>query len=41
MSLMKKTIEEDEIRLQERQRLETAARERRLIQIEEMENQIQ
>jgi len=37
---MRKTIEEDEIRIKERQRLETATRERRLIQIEEMEKQI-
>jgi hypothetical protein len=33
-------MEEDEIRLKERQRLETASRERRLIQIDEMEGQI-
>lgn len=38
--LMKKTIEEDEIRLKERQRIETTSRERRLIQIDEMEKQI-
>lgn len=33
-------MEEDEIRLKERQRLETSSRERRLIQIDEMEGQI-
>lgn len=38
--LIKKTIEEDEIRLKERQKLETSSRERRLIQIDEMEKQI-
>jgi len=37
---MRKTIEDNDQRLKERQRLETAARERRLIQIEETEKQI-
>jgi hypothetical protein len=37
---MKKTIEENDQRLKERQRLEISARERRLVQIEENEKQI-